>query len=453
MRVRLFVLLLVLMTIALAGLGVPLAESQARTRTQTVFLDRLNDTARFASIAQQSQENGESLPAELARYDEVYRIAAAVLARDGQVQFATRTPVDLTGAAERIDAALGGRRSEAPGPAWPWTHDRLVVAEPVISGSDVVGAIVTMSSLGKTRSQVLHGWVRLGLVELAALVVCVLTALALTRWVLRPVRLVDQLAHDIATGRRGARVPGESGPPELRRLARSINDMAAHVETMLEAQTAFVADASHQLRNPLNALLLRLDDLAMRAPPPWRAETALAGDDGRHLADILDGLLRLADAERRGTAPRPTDLVPIVVERVGAWQALARRRQMTVRRLGPDCAVGLVDPLALATAIDSVLDNALKFGPNGSTVTVQVAVEPGWALVSVTDDGDGLAPGELARVGDRFWRSRRHQNVEGSGLGLAVARTLLAPSDARLEVTAAPGGGLRVTIRCRTAGR
>ena len=63
MRVRLFVLLLALMTIALAALGVPLAESQARARTQTVFLDRLNDTARFASIAQQTQENGESLPA------------------------------------------------------------------------------------------------------------------------------------------------------------------------------------------------------------------------------------------------------------------------------------------------------------------------------------------------------------------------------------------------------
>lgn len=417
-----------------------------------VFVDRLNDTARFASIAQQNEQSGESLQAELVRYDAVYQIPAAVLNRDGSLQFATRAELSLAGEGDRIRAALGGRRSETPGPAWPWTHNRLVVAEPVMNGRGVAGAIVTVSALGKTRSEVLRGWVRLALVEFGALVACVFTALGLTRWVLRPVRLLDHVAQDIATGRQGVRVPSESGPPELRRLAHSFNDMTAHVAAMFEAHTAFVADASHQLRNPFNALLLRLDDVAMRAPPPWQAEAALAADEGRHLADILDGLLHLADAERRGTAPRPTDIGCVVAERVGAWGAVARVRGLTLQRRGPESAIALVDPLALATAIDSVLDNALKFAPPGSTVTVDVGVRDGdWAAISVTDEGEGLTPAELARVGDRFWRSRRHQNVEGSGLGLAVARTLLAPSGAELNAAAGPGRGLRVTVRCRMA--
>lgn len=452
MRVRLFVVLLALLTIALAALGVPLAESQARARTQEVFVDRLNDTARFASIAQQSLADGEPtmLDAELSRYDDVYGIAAAVLNRDGSTQFATRPglrPAAAGGLANyRIRAALSGRRSDAPDPAWPWTRGQLVIAEPVVSGGDVLGAVVTISPFGRTRSEVLHTWARLGLVELCALVVCVLTALGLTRWVLRPVRLVDRLAHEIATGRRGARVPSEKGPPELRRLTRSFNDMAAHVEAMLEAQTAFVADASHQLRNPLNALMLRLDDLAMRAPPPWDTETAQANEEGRHLADILDGLLRLADAERRGTQPERVDVTAAVDERVGAWQAVARKRDMTIRLLGDVPCYAWVDPLALSTATDTVLDNALKFGPPGSVVTVEVICTGAWTSVAVTDEGDGLPADEISRAGDRFWRSRKHQNVAGSGLGLAVARTLLAPSGGRLDVAPGPGRGLRVTI-------
>lgn len=456
MRVRLFVLLLALLTIALAALGVPLAESQARARTQDVFVDRLNDTARFASIAQQSLAIGEPtmLNAELSRYDEVYGIAAAILNPDGSTQFATRPGLRLAAAGDRaslrIQAALSGRRSDAPGPAWPWAHGQLVVAEPVVSGGDVVGAVVTVSSFGRTRSQVLHTWARLGLVELCALVVCVLTALGLTRWVLRPVRLVDGLAHEIATGRRGARVPIEKGPPELRHLTRSFNDMAARVETALEAQTAFVADASHQLRNPLNALMLRLDDLAMRIPSPWDSETAQASEEGRHLADILDGLLRLADAERRGATPERVDVSAAVAERVAAWQAVARVRGMTLRLLDPGQCHAWVEPLALSTAIDTVLDNALKFGPSGSGVTVEVGCDGARTTVAVTDEGDGLPADEISRAGDRFWRSRRHQNVEGSGLGLAVARTLLASSGGRLDVASAPRRGLRVTIGCRS---
>lgn len=458
MRVRLFILLLALLTIGLAALGIPLAESQARARTQEVFVDRLNDTARFASIAQQSMANGEpsTLAAALSRYDEVYGIAAAILNRDGSTLFATRRGLQLAAvggpASNRIQAALRGQRSNVPDPAWPWTHGQLVVAEPVVSGGDVLGAVVTVSPFGRTRSEVLRTWARLGLVELCALIVCVMTALGLTRWVLRPVRLVDRLAHEIATGRRGARVSMEKGPPELRHLTRSFNDMAARVEAMLEAQTAFVADASHQLRNPLNALMLRLDDLAMRAPPPWDVETTQASDEGRHLADILDGLLRLADAERRCIAPERVDVTATVAQRVGAWQAVAQVRGMTLRLLDDGPCHAWVEPLALAIAIDTVLDNALKFGPAGSAVTVEVSCDGGWTSVAVTDEGDGLPAEEISRAGDRFWRSRRHQNVEGSGLGLAVARTLLAPSGGRLDVAPGRVRGLRVTIGCRVEG-
>jgi signal transduction histidine kinase len=264
--------------------------------------------------------------------------------------------------------------------------------------------------------------------------------------VLRPVHVLDATAHEIATGRLAARVPEGGGPPELRRLTGSFNDMAGHVQDVVEQQRAFVADASHQLRNPLGALLLRLDDLALRLPPPWAGEIGAATDEGHHLARALDRLLELARAEHAGSVPRVADVVPVVDERIGAWRVVAARRGLDLRREGVPGAQALVDLEALRGALDVLLDNACKFGPDGSRVVVRVGVRGDGVLVAVDDEGPGLDSEELGRAGDRFWRSRRHQNADGSGLGLAIARTLLEAGGARLEVAANQPRGLSVRM-------
>jgi signal transduction histidine kinase len=402
--------------------------------------------------------------AELERYDQVYGVAAAVVDTDGAVRVASRPQVPLDGAdaGRRVRAALGGRPSEVPGPVWPWADDPLVVAVPMVRNGDVVGAVVTVSPTDRTRAAVLRGWGLLAVGGLLALLGGVLLALRTTRWVLRPVHVLDAAAHEIATGRLAARVSAGSGPPELRRLATSFNEMAGHVEDVVEQQRAFVADASHQLRNPLNALLLRLDDLAMRLPPQWAPEVATATEEGRHLASVLDSLLELARAEHAGATPEEVDVVRLVEGRLAAWSVVAQRRGIEVERRGVPAAPGVVDPEALNGALDVVLDNALKFGPSGSRVVVEVGPPSGHdgepagpggreVVVAVSDEGPGLDEEDLGRAGDRFWRSRRHQNVDGSGLGLAIARTLLGPSGARLEVSAGVPRGLCVLLRVPAA--
>jgi signal transduction histidine kinase len=293
---------------------------------------------------------------------------------------------------------------------------------------------------------VLLRWGLVGIGELLALAGGVVLAERLSRWVLRPVHVLDATAHEIATGRLAARVPAGGGPPELRRLTASFNDMAGHVQDLVEQQRAFVADASHQLRNPLGALLLRLDDLALRLPSPWSGDVGAATDEGHHLARALDRLLELARAEHAGTAPRLADVVPVVDERIGAWRVVAARRGLDLHREGAAGAEAFVDLEALRGALDVLLDNACKFGPDGSQVVVRVGAGQGGVLVSVEDEGPGLDSEELPRAGDRFWRSRRHQNVDGSGLGLAIARTLLEAGGARLEVAANRPRGLSVRL-------
>jgi signal transduction histidine kinase len=457
-RARLLPLLIVLMAAVLLALGVPLAVSVARADQQRVVVDRIDDTARFAALAQfvgdapsgsrtTPSERLATLQSELISYYEVYGIRAAVFYTDDipMANAPTTWFLPRTGEVrDAFDEALLSRRSHDPEQVWPWERGRLVVASPVIRDGDVIAVVVTDSPTGAMRSRILHGWLVIGAGEIAAMLLAVGAALRLTGWVLRPVRVLDATTHDIATGRLKSRVASSGGPPELRRLARSFNEMADHVEDVLEQQRAFVADASHQLRNPLAALLLRIELLALELPE-GNEEIASVRTEGKRLARVLDDLLDLALAEHAEADLAVTDIGALAAERVAAWAPTAEAKGV---RLVGECppVTAWADPVALSSALDAVIDNALKFTPGGETVRVAVVSNGTASTVVVTDRGPGLTDEELSRVGDRFWRSGRHQNVKGSGLGLSICRALLAAGGGTIAFDHHEPHGLKVTV-------
>ncbi|MFF3275340.1 sensor histidine kinase [Streptomyces chrestomyceticus] len=461
MRTRLLPLLIVLLAGVLLALGFPLAGITAGVEQQRVVVDRIDDAARFASLAQyvtarpgagktpDEDERQTTLSAELKRYHELYGIRAGVFFRDGTPMAAApadwRVPEKGEGA-RAFSEALAGRRSHDPHQIWPWDDDgRIPVASPVVRDGDVVAVVVTDSPTGRMRSRTLHGWLLIGAGECAAMLVAVGAAFRLTGWVLRPVRILDAASHDIATGRMKSRVAAASGPPELRRLARSFNEMADNVEEVLEQQRAFVADASHQLRNPLSALLLRIELLALELPD-GNEEIASVRTEGKRLARVLDDLLGLALAEHAAADLQLTDIAALAAERVGSWRPLADEEGVLLSYEGQRAVTGWADPVALSSALDALVDNALKFTPAGERVTVGVAPDGETVRITVCDHGPGLTEDELARIGDRFWRSGRHQNVSGSGLGLSITRALLAGGGATLSFAPHRPHGLRVTV-------
>ncbi|MEV6424389.1 HAMP domain-containing sensor histidine kinase [Streptomyces sp. NPDC051662] len=454
MRTRLLPLLIILMAGVLLALGFPLAVSLAAAEQQRVVVDRIDDTARVAALAQfvsesrsGAQERRTMLETELTRYYEVYGVRAGVFYRDNGVM--ARAPegwsVPEEGPARRsFEEALLGRRSGDPEQVWPWQNGRLIVDSPVVRDGDVVAVVVTDSPTGQMRSRILHGWLIIAAGEVAAMLLAVGAAIRLTGWVLRPVRVLDAATHDIATGRMNSRVAAAGGPPELRRLASSFNEMADNVEDVLEQQRAFVADASHQLRNPLAALLLRIELLSLELPE-GNEEIASVRTEGKRLAQVLDDLLGLALAEHTAADLRLTDIGEVASERVAAWRALADEKgvRLTEHRAA---VTAWADPIALSSALDAVMDNALKFTPADAEVTVMVARDGMTSKIVINDGGPGLTDDELARIGDRFWRSNRHQNIKGSGLGLSISRALLAAGGGSISFEHGEPGGLQVTL-------
>jgi len=452
-RRRLIALLLLLLAAVLAALSLPFARSLAAGRQQEMFVDRLQDTTQFAAGAQQATTavDQETLRADVARYAELYGSTAAVISRGGTTwAVAGRLEaLDERQVTERISQARAGHQSSAPPIVWPWTDRPIVVAVPVVRADNVIAVAVTVSSTAALRAGLGRDLGLLLLADLTALALLVLVAARLAGWVLRPVDVLDTAARQISTGELTTRVDATTGPVELRRLAATFNGMAQAVELAMQRQEAFVADASHQLRNPLMALVLRLEALGMNLDEDQRRQLEPAREEATRLGVILDELLELATALHIAARPAPVDVAELVRGRLDAWQPVADRRPVRLR--GPAASAvpltALADPVLISSALDSVLDNAVKFSPAGGEVAVDLAAEQAGVRIDVVDAGPGLSAEDLAHIGDRFWRSTAHQNIPGCGLGLSIARALLDATGGSLSFAAVTPHGLHVTLR------
>ena len=444
MRNRLVGTYVLLLFMVLVALEVPFAIALSNRETERVVADRLADATRFASLAAPALRSGEleSLRDELRSYYTLYGIATMLVDQDQRVLSVFGTPVADFDTTAR--GALAGRQVSTPSTIWPWQSQRLIVAVPVSDGGAVLGSVLLASPTGHARRSVIVAWLALGIGGLLAVAACVVTAYWLAGWVLRPVTRLDAAAHEITAGSTAARVQPGLGPPELRRLSVSFNEMADAVAESLERQRSFVAHASHQLRNPLTVLRLRIEDLA-DSPEPADHAVLLAETD--RFADVLDGLLALARAERGLYETSAVDAAAVAQSRASAWQPLASRREIElVTAVSSAPLVARFVPSGLDQALDALIDNALKFTPAGGRVEVAAAAFDGGVRVSVRDSGPGLTSSQLALATERFWRAPDAQNVDGAGLGLSIVTVLVEASGGRFDLEPVDGGGLLATI-------
>ncbi len=472
--------------VAVLALALPALDAIATSRTQQLALTRSAALDRVAVLAGAAIDDRE--PAALRRYLDRHRelFGEAVLVVDS-----TGQPIASTGelspddpdVAPRVVASSRNLPSVDIPPVRPWGDRLTLISAPILADGDLSrGTVVLRVDRREANADVTLGWAAVLASALAALGLIAALALWWTAWVLRPVARLDDAATALAQGRRIRELPG-SGPPELRHLASSFEAMAETVTEALDQQRGLVADASHQLRNPLAALRLRVDGLAhppITAPDP--TELDRIGDDLDRLESTVDRLLSLADAEHRASelaAGRGVGAVSTasVDGDQDAATATGAERSAAHARTAVAAAAASTEDLArpwrqLAAAsgatllaapepvwrfgcrrsdleemLGTLVDNALRYGRPGVTVRVECrAPTPGLVELAVDDDGPGVDEADLPQLGRRFWRAAQHHDVRGTGLGLAIVEQLARANEGSLSMARSSRGGLRAAV-------
>jgi signal transduction histidine kinase len=262
------------------------------------------------------------------------------------------------------------------------------------------------------------------------------------------------MASKFSDGDLTARSP-VTGPPETQTLARTLNQGAERLDTLVASQRIFVADASHQLRTPLTALRLSLDNIADGVDDEFvREDVEQATAEVVRMSRLVNGLLVLARAEAKVTAAEPLPLREIVEERLTVWRPAADERGVTIALRGSvvdDRPSVLASPGHLDQVLDNVLSNALEVSPDGGRITVEVESRADTVVLSVLDEGPGMSDADKSRAFDRFWRGQGLTGRSGSGLGLAVVKQLVTDDGGTVALADAPGGGLKVEISLRAS--
>lgn len=322
--------------------------------------------------------------------------------------------------------------------------DRLRVTVPVLGddGDTVVGAVVLSRSSGELEEQVGVLWTWLAAVALAGLAAAAVAAIALARWVSRPLSSLDAAAQRLGGGALDTRSDGGHGPPEVRRLARNFNGMAGRLESLVHGNRATMADVSHQLRTPLAALRLRLDVLSQDSDRETTEELAGAQDEIARLSHLVDGLLALARAENVLIEPVSIRVDEVIQDRTAAWRPVAEERGVELRPLRTSRVPAVAGEGHLEQILDNLLANALDAVPAGGHVQVSAVADGGGARVVVADDGPGMTPQQQEMAFRRFVSS----TPGGAGLGLAIVHRLVTSNGGSAALSDTPGGGLTVTV-------
>ncbi len=229
-----------------------------------------------------------------------------------------------------------------------------------------------------------------------------------------------------------------AGPPEIRELAQSFNEMADRLGRVIEQQRQFSGDASHQLRTPLTALRLRLERAATEVSNDPEAalgniEAAMAEAD--RLRRLIEQLLQLARSEGAIMQATKVDLTALVEGRFNDWLALAEERGDTLRcNVEQGLFVNTVAP-AVEQIVDNFIDNAIEYTPAGTTIEVGAQRVGDRIEIFVSDNGLGMSTTSRTRAFDRFWRgAEASTRTEGTGLGLAIVQQLANVISGRCEL-------------------
>jgi len=343
-----------------------------------------------------------------------------------------------------------GRRTLAP---WRVEGRRLQPDRRGAPGPGAEPSLVLLAAASLRPAAVALRNLALALAVLSAALWLLAAALGLrlSRRALAPLTRMAAAAREMTADDRGQRLPGPGTGDELADLGGAFNGLLDRLNEAFQRQRQFTGDASHQLRTPLAAMRGQVE-VALRRDRPaeeYRRVLGLVLGRAAQLGQIVESLLYLAraDAEVGRPALEAVDLAAWVPAHLQSWDGHPRAPDLAAAVPPDGPAWARVHRPLLGQALDNLLDNACKYSEPGTPIVVRVERGPTGPAVAVEDRGEGVPAEELPHLFEPFYRSPRARHRQaGSGLGLAVARRIVAAFGGAILVRSEPGAGSRFVI-------
>jgi len=451
-RLRMAAAFAVAMAAVLAGSGLYLYRHLGSDLTASLNRDlRLRAQDLAALIRQPGASLAQDNGGQLIERGESY---VQLLATDGRVLDATR-PLGRRSLLSRTELRLAERNpiyvNEPPVPGLN-EGSRLLATRVIRNGRPavlVVGATRenNVETLGNFRDELL-------IAGPIALLLASGVGYLLAGFSLRQVESMRRRAAAISGETPGERLPVPPTGDEMQRLGETLNEMLDRLESALERERDFVADAGHELRTPLALLRTELE-LALRqgcTARELRAAVRSSTHEADRLAQLAEDLLLIARTER---GRLPLRLEPVEVEALlrsvrSRFEWRAAELGKTVGSASPNGLLVQADRMRLEQALGNLVDNALRYG--GDEVRLEAVRHDGWIELHVRDSGDGLPAQFLARAFDRFTRADAARSRGGSGLGLSIVKTIAESHAGTAHVANADTGGADAWISIPAGG-
>ncbi len=355
-----------------------------------------------------------------------------------------------------IRSALGGEADTAIRQVKALDNQRvLYAAAPVEDETGEVTSLVYLAMPLPPRGLPGELALKLSGAILAGGLIASIIGILLARGLARPLEILDRAAAQISQGDLDQNVTLQGKVRELDNLGQSFNQMTESLRKSTRAKNDFIADVTHELRTPLTVIQGTVETLEDGAMEDAAARTGMLSSLGREtnrLIQLVNQLLILtrSDAGALSLNLELVDLEDLSGERLALFEPLANQKNIKLRitNSDPNLCLATADRTRTSQVLDNLLDNALRYAPEGSEILVELMKTGGMIECSVTDSGPGIPDEDLPQIFERFYRvdKSRDRDSGGAGLGLAIARSLIDAQGGHIEASSKEGVGTRLTF-------
>ena len=426
-----------------------------RTRQDSLSVERLAASAAPFFASARMEELHETLSTAASELGG----RLIVVSPDGKVQLDTFALLEGTKLTlPEVVTALTGEVSHAYGiyPAQSSGEYAALCAARMTSGNETIGALLLSTPVTELRNAIVTVEQHLLTVFIAVAAAAMIAALVFALTLTRPVKALTSAIRRMGRGDLSARVKVRASG-EMKELADSYNAMAEKIENFDRSRSQFVSNASHELKTPLATMKILLENLIYQPEMPKDLQVEFMQDMNHEidrLTGIINDLLTLTQMDSQSTAltEEEVDLSGLTEETLHTLRAAAARAgQQISDRIEPDVTL-TGDRSKLGQIIYNLIDNAIKYTPEGGEIRVTLASEGRNAVLTVTDNGIGIPEDDQAHIFDRFYRvdKARSRATGGTGLGLSIVRQMVQLHGGEITVASAPEKGSVFTVTLPT---